>query len=294
MTAFRTLTAGECASVASLLERAVSRFGIRVSAGSDLGRMISEVGWLGAFAEDSPQPETGWRIDKDRTARAFLLVEQAGRLARALTYASDCRGIRTKTRVLKDRLNRLVSLREQAQDAILELEIAGRLVIAGLAVEFREPDLVVKVPGTDLEIAIACKRPRGVPRIRERILDAGRQIRNSHLPGIVLIGTEPAFHGRAAGVRHFKSTTLEALRRDADQTADLILRTSTREIGHVFDSAPVLGVHFCGIVTGWTSEPSAYSYAWIRRTLPRLDMPGAARLMNQFDEWLFPETQIAA
>jgi hypothetical protein len=50
-----------------------------------------------------------------------------------------------------------------------------------------------------------------------------------------------------------------------------------------FQTSQVLGVLFCGVVTAWSQQPSAYLYRWLHRHIPNLGsrMPELVSIIEQ-------------
>ena len=72
--------------------------------------------------------------------------------------------------------------------------MAARLARASpdLTVECAEPDVVVTMPGW--EFCLACKRPRSLKRIGDKIREGKKQIGKQHRLGVIVIGLDAIFH----------------------------------------------------------------------------------------------------
>jgi hypothetical protein len=281
----RILTAAECRGIASLLDRAIAKHTIRCSPGSDLATMLDAARWMGSFPDESPQPETAYRVDPQRGARAFLLIEQARRVAVAVTWVEDAHGLGDRAKFLKDRFNRLATQDARAQDALFEIEVAGRLARTGLTIEFDEPDIIVTA-GT-ASLALACKRPRRQERIADRVSEAARQIEKQKHDGLIVIGIEALFH-RADGrrVQHFETESDVELQQVTDHRMGEILTDIAPQLQRAFQSNQVVGIMLCGVVTAWSKIPSAYLYRWVRARLPNFGHAEPS-LVNTIDQLMF-------
>ncbi len=133
----------------------------------------------------------GWE-SRPRTGRVSL-YEQAIRIAQAVALAQGIPGARERVVKLKKRLNRLTTQDEQAQDFLFELEVGARFTRLGLAITFDEPDIVLH-SSDGHRLGLACKRPRNVRRLRERLGEAADQITAGIDQGVIVIGVEPLFH----------------------------------------------------------------------------------------------------
>jgi hypothetical protein len=120
---------------------------------------------------------------------------------------------------------------EQAQDFLFELEIGARLTRLGLTISFDEPDIVL-FASDGSRLGLACKRPRNVPRLRERLTEAAAQITAGTDHGLIVIGVEPLFH-RSNDPERPTITYLggpSMVRAEANQILDNALESATQEI----------------------------------------------------------------
>jgi hypothetical protein len=282
----------ECASQAALLREGLAYFGIEVNPTSDVARMIEALEWLGSFPPDAVQPDTAFAADQKRALRAFPLYEQALRIARALAWARTIPGAREKMRFLKKRLNRLETQDERAQDYLFELEIAERLARQGHALTFAEPDIVLETSGGE-KLGLACKRPRNVRQMRERLKEASVQITSRSFPGVIVIGVELLFHKSSDRQRptilYLGDPPMVAMA--AYDILEGAVRRARPEITAAFERG-VEGILFCGIVTGWArkvvGDRSAYHFQWIHKALSH---PGALGLAEVLEAHLFPDSK---
>lgn len=288
---YERITSAQCAAQATTLKDALDYFGIKVNPTSDVGRMIASLEWMGSFPPETVQPDAAFASNRNRALRAFPLYEQALRVAGAITWARTVPGAREKVLHLKKRLNRLETQDEQAQDYLFELEIAERLVAQGHTVTFEEPDVVLHVKSGD-RLGLACKRPRNLRQLRERIKEAADQVKAQPFQGVIVIGVEPLFH-KSGDPQRPTVTYLGDPPMVASAAYDLLdaaMLRAHREIATAFAQG-VAGMLFCGIVTGWARQivgpHSAYHYQWIHRAQSHPDALGLAEVL---EARLFPDS----
>jgi hypothetical protein len=287
---FEYVTAEQCATHARMLEDGLAFFGITVSKSSDLGKMIDALEWMGSFPADAVQPDAAFAADKRKALRAFPLYEQAQRIARALTWARSIPGAKDKVIRLKKRLNRLETQDVGAQDYLFELEIAERLVGQGLKVFFDEPDIVVHF--TEEKLGLACKRPRNVARLRERIREAADQVARQPFQGVIIMGVEALFHKSGDPKRPTITYLADQGRLVARATEilDEAIARARPDIVAAFQKGAA-GILFCGIATAWNQKfqdgKSAYFYQWMHRSIPH---PYAVGLIEALEARLFPDS----
>jgi hypothetical protein len=165
---YTQVTASECAEWATVLRDALRACDVTVHPRSDVGQMIAELEWLGTFPPTASQPDAAWAENPARARIAFPLYEQAVRVAQAVALTQGIPGARERVMKLKKRLNRLTTQDEPAQDFLFELEMGARFTRLGLTITFDEPDIVLH-SSEGYRLGLACKRPRNVRRLRERL-----------------------------------------------------------------------------------------------------------------------------
>lgn len=280
----RTISAQECRDVAELLERAIARHEIRCPGGSDLDRMVKACRWMGRFPDDAIQPDAAFAADSEQAKDAFPLFEQARRVASAVTWTEEAPGLTDRMRFLRKRFDRLKTQDSKSQDAIFEIEVAGRLARTGLHVEFSEPDIVVSAGHERL--ALACKRPRREAAIADVLRGAAQQIEAQSEPGIIVVGIEAIFHRRDNGVIGFSMASDAEFAEETRVRLDALLVDVAPSMQRAFQTPQVLGVLYCGVVTAWSKQPSAYLYRWLRRHVPNLGAPTPA-LVGIIEDLMF-------
>jgi len=283
---YERVTAGECATYASILKESFARFGLKPpNPTSDIGQMIAALGWLGTFPPEAPQPDTAWRADQRKSLDTFVLFEQAKRTAIAVGWAFTIPGSEKVVVRLKKRLNRLQTQNEQALDYFFELDIAHRLARRGIPVAFDEPDLVIG--SESLKFGLACKRPRSLRGLREQIAAAARQVTRQEFPGMVVIGLEAMLH--SSGDPQKPTVTYlvdkqEQLREMVDPMIDGWLQAVEPAIEEAFAKG-VWGILFCGLVTGIATKAQdgfgAVIYEWFRRPRSSPEFPDGAQMLDQ-------------
>lgn len=251
--------------------------------------MIAELEWLGTFPADAPQPDAAWAENPTRAKVAFPLYEQAIRIAQAVALTGGIPGARERVLKLRKRLDRLMSQDEQAQDFLFELEVGARFTRLGLTITFDEPDIVLH-SSDGHRLGLACKRPRNVARLRERLGEAAAQITAGADQGVIVIGVEPLFH-RSNDPERPTITYLGDLwmvRAEANRILDAAIESASLEIVAAL-SKGVAGILFCGVVTGWARQVEAgrdaYHYQWIHRAFSH---PDALNLADVLEAKLFP------
>lgn len=292
---YEQVTSDQCATHAALLKDGLAYFGIEANPTSDIGRMIGALQWMGSFPADAAQPDTAFAADQKRALRSFPLYEQAFRIARAVAWARTIPGARAKMPFLKKRINRLETQEERAQDYLFELEIAERLVRQGHAITFEEPDIVLRTEAGE-QLGLACKRPRNVRQLRERIAEAADQVTAQSFQGVIVVGVEPLFHKsedpKRPTVLYLGDPPMVAAA--AGDLLDGAIARARPEIIAAFRQG-VAGILFCGIVTGWArqvlGDRSAYHFQWIHKALSHPDALGLAEVLERR---LFPDTTPAS
>ena len=281
------ITAADCAAIADVLETHSARLDIRLSPGSQLRGLIDDLRWLGDGAPNAAQPDAAMAIDRNRAALAFPRYEQALRIARALVLLDDSPAARAKVRLLKGSFDRLHSLDGQSQDALFELEVAGRLVARQVAVSFAEPDIVI-FPGTPGQMALACKRPRRQGRLADCIRRAAAQIRQNP-PGVIVVGVEALLQRDPVSGRPILYTvsTPEEFHDGVDQHLATTVQGARRALERAFLNGSVMGALFCGIVTAWSSSPSAYLWKWAHHVVPNNNIQGVPETLAALDDLMF-------
>jgi hypothetical protein len=180
----RALKGTECRSVVADVRAGLAHYGVTVNPTSDLARICKELEWL---AHDL---DSGAVSDRKRHNATFPLIDQASRIASALVAIRQVEGAREKVRHLRKQVDRLETQAAGSQDYLFEIEVAGRLVAAGLRPAFAEPDIRVDVAGLG-SVLIACKRPRSVTGFVDALADAASQIAASGgPPGLAIVSVE--------------------------------------------------------------------------------------------------------
>jgi hypothetical protein len=287
---YTQVRASECAEWAKVLREALQACDVAVHRASDVGRMIAELEWLGTFPPDAPQPDAAWAENPARAKIAFPLYEQAIRVAQAVAFSRGIPGARERVLKLRKRLDRLTTQDEQAQDFLFELEVGARFTRLGLTITFDEPDIVMH-SSEGHRLGLACKRPRNVDRLRERLGEAADQITAGDDQGLIVIGVEPLFHKSHDPERPTVTYLGDAsmVRAEANRILDNALGSARLEIVSALGKG-VAGILFCGVVTGWARQVAegrdAYHYQWIHRAISH---PDALELAQVVETKLFPD-----
>jgi hypothetical protein len=290
------ITGLTCATVAKALRKGLDVLGVSLDPQNDLARMLREIEWLASLGDGEPNT---WRVAtravEERIDAAAFLVEQALRIAAGLQMAERIENVDSLRRWLRKRINRLNGFDSEAQDHLLELEVAGRLARwPDLSVAIEEPDIVFTVRGH--RVVIACKRPRGLHTVAPNVDRARGQIRQAwqasgaRPPAIIVVGIESLLHSREDGsfsVPHFvEANEAEVLgSRVLDQAAE----ASHHEAQRAFDEG-VSGILFMGSLSFHTERPPAYQSANVHSSLTSGE-PGGRELSDQVKRLLFPRAQ---
>ncbi len=272
------LTAEHCRAVAMSLRRSLADLDWVLPTASPLAKLLIEVEWMGSFDGPPRDAATGASSeDPERVAMAFLRFLQLEDTARSLdALGSTARENPEALKALRRHHDRLATQDADALDYLFELEVAGRLVRGGARVRFGEPDIIATAKPFG-RFSVACKRPRNLARVRERISEGARQIERRALAGFVVVDLQPLIFKNDASERPTRFYDLagaaelrEELAIDMDEAialvADAVARA--RAVPHV------TGVVFAA--TGWGlhddgPEPH-YAWAWVTRpAIPRND-----------------------
>ena len=279
------MTAGQCATVASILKAVVGSLGWSLHPSSELATMIREVGWMGSFPAEAMQPEAAVAVNKQRGLEAFVLYEQAKRLAIALGWSATITGFRERAGLLRGRLDRLKTQDGPTQDFLFEVEIAYRLFRHGLPVALDEPDVIATLED-DVKLAVACKRPRSLAGVAQAVRRGSRQIRARGYPGFIAVGMEAILHRSGDPSR----PTVLYLVSDADELqvwAEGFFASAATSAVHELTRAAgglVAGVLLCGVITGWSQHPSANIFRWFWLAI---DRPTSEGLVGRVGNLLF-------
>ncbi|MGV8038568.1 MAG: hypothetical protein AB2L07_00290 [Thermoanaerobaculaceae bacterium] len=226
---------------------------------------------MGSFDPAAHQPEAAWEADPQRAIGAFMLVEQAHRLAQVWSWGRSVPGVAERAAVVRKQLNRLHTQDGPALDFLFELDIAARLAHRGFSVVFREPDLVLDC-GEAGPLALACKRPRSVDGVGQALRRARRQIEGAGMFGVIVTGLEAVFHRTGDPKRpvfFYRSNTREELVEEATRALDDTIQKTRRVIDQELAWPRVLGILFCGVITGFIDQPSASIFEWVWRPISK-------------------------
>lgn len=288
-TRYVRVTAAECATHARILRDALAEFGVSPNPTSDLGEMLAALEWLGSFPPDAFQPDAAGQADRKRSFKTFVLYEQAKRTAMAVAWAHGIPGSEKIVKRLRKRLNRLETQDAEALDYFFELDVAHRLFKRGVPVSFgdpdlREPDLVLG--SAPLRFGLECKRPRNIPRMRERIGDAADQVTRSGFPGMIVIGLEAILHTSddpAKPTVTYLVQSPDELPELVDPIIDQAIAEARPDIEAAFRKG-VRGILFCGLVTGIAEHIGDYAgliFRWFRRPVSNPQSPEDAALLDE-------------
>lgn len=280
---FTQLTGEECARIADSLEESSRFLNLIVAPTSDFATMIARMRSMGArsglvFATEL---DSDARTERNR---AFLRVEQAKRLAATLHACRSLRGVERVLPRLKKQFDRFSTQVASAQDFLSEMETAARLSKRGLDVCFAEPDIVVQAEHGAFGIAV--KRVRSLSSFKARLSEGSAQVNASKLPGIVLVDLEAVLNDVGPGkVAINLVETLDHLKSHATAAMEHVATIHSGAIGTAMNGS-CGGVVLCGLMTGFTQRPSAYSYSWNVVSRCRTNEPGACSLVSQVAQLL--------
>lgn len=288
---FRHLTADRCNTIGRKIRNGLDALGFTPPPEATVEQMAQDSQWLGTGPQDIFADGGRYHEDRPRFAKAFVRMEQAGRIADLLTWAQQIDGVRSHVRRwIEKRIDRIDTQDEQAQDYLFELELAGRLAKwPGLQIELAEPDILIRYTSDHPPMALACKRPRTPRSARRAIEEARDQIRASGCHGAIVIGTEAIFHRTENGSSApcvFQVDTPAQAKAHGNELLIELAETVRQQPRRVFHKR-VAGVFLCGILTYWSRRPSAYGYVWIRRAIPNLDVAYTVQTLEALDHLLF-------
>jgi hypothetical protein len=274
------LTSAKCRTLASILKKSLADLGITVPPGSDLAKMQDAIDWLASFPLTGDLLAKAQRKDGRRAVDAALWYEQAQRITIAIGWACRIEGGAALVSRLRKRFNRLQSQDAPALDFFFELDIAHRIAQRGLSVSLQEPDILVQVD--DLQIAVACKRPRSLKGMAARIKEGADQVVKRGLRGFVVVSLEPCFHrphGPQRGVVGYDVKDLDELIKVAEPMVENAIRVTSPILAGIFEKG-LWGVLFCGLITAYARRPPALIYHWARRSISNPRFPGAAERLE--------------
>lgn len=280
MANLESLTSAECRTLSSILAKSFSYLAITVPPGSDLGKMQNAIDWLASFPTNCDLLVEAQRKDERRTVDAVLWYEQAKRITIAIGWACEIEGGDALVRRLRKRFNRLESQDVSALDFFFELDIAHRIAQRGLLVSLQEPDILVQVD--NLQIALACKRPRSLRGMAAKIKQGAEQVIKRDRFGFVVVSLEPYFHmpyGPQRGVFAYSVEDLDHLIEVAEPMVEDAISATSPALTQIFDKG-VWGVLFCGLITAYARRPPAVVYHWARRPISNPRFPGAAERLE--------------
>lgn len=138
-------------------------------------------------------------------------------------------------------------------------------------------------------MALACKRPRSRRSAGRAIEEARNQIRASGYHGAIVVGTEAILH-RAEEAASAPYVFQVDSPNDAKVHGEAVLSElegMVRDQPHRAFDELVAGVFFCGLLTYWSRQPSAYGYVWVRRAVPNAEVPYTDGTLQALDHLLF-------
>ncbi len=267
------LTPGRCREIEAVLREITSALGLNLRPAADLAVMIRELSWMGTFPDSDYQPDAAFLADHERAIAAFLLVDQAHRIAQAWIWGRAIPGAAEGAHVIRQRLDRNRCQEGPAHDFLFELDIAARLARRGAAVCFEEPDLVLNNEGAD-PVGLACKRPHSIAGVANALRRASKQIRRSGIPGAIVLGLEALFHRSGDPARPvviYRGLNRKDVMAEAARQVAVIEASVKGPLRRACSSEGVAGVLLCGVMTAWVDEPSAHIFQWVWRPVARPD-----------------------
>ena len=295
-TTIHEFSADDCNAVASSLRESLDLLNVNKPAlSSDLGRILTNLDWMGSFPSPPLRPGGAAEEDRDRAVKGFLQFEQAKRVALSLKYCRDLPGASDPSRkvtTIRKAFDRLTTHGSATQDILLEFEVAGRLRHRELILEFDEPDLRVKLPVFSGTVGLACKRPRMLSSMPNSIRDAVHQIETAKIPSIIVIGVEAILYSNSPDgtpSNFYIEATPGAVLESIESDFDRILQNSNTllAVSRALDSN-LLGVIFCTIATGFAMradtkpdlKDAAYVFQLLSRVIPNDSIAGAPEIVE--------------
>jgi hypothetical protein len=238
----RPLTAAVCKDATAQVRESLAHFQVPIVAGGNLDQMLRALERVGELLS-GPIPATGAITDRQRQEVRY--VHQVTRLASMLRGLQLPRVSGAVAKELQTWLtksfNSLETLDAEAQDHLFELEVAAALAHQGLCVSLEEPDLVVEGLPLVPKLAVACKRPRRLKKVDDKIREGIGQLRKEGLPGVVAVSFDSVLNadpgsrrpipwvarssriGLDAGEEHFRTLIGQAHRRINSRQDPLLL-----------------------------------------------------------------------
>jgi hypothetical protein len=280
--------------IAKRLRAGLDAFGVTVSAGQPIGRMIVDLEWIAAYTADPFEPGGAREAAPERFDRAYSRSLQAHQIAEILERAQRVVNITSHIRQwIPKQIDRIERADEQAQDHLFELEVATRLALwhlngEGIEVSLEEPDISIRLPSEPAggSQVLACKRPRSLSAIRANLQKGVTQIRDSRRvdprrTGIVMINLD--------AMRDWQTIVSTpdgaAAEREGLARVARIASAAARDVERERDPA-CLGVHFSACFLH--SVPGErYGYFWVDHSAPDPSIGTASASLDTLHRLLF-------
>lgn len=212
--------------------------------------------------------------DVHRAARVYSGFLQFQAIAAGLKACASIIPVDHRIRwALHEPYDRVESLDKEAQDHLFELEVAGWLVRRGLSVAFEEPDITCQLPKIGV-VALACKRPHNLKRLKRRISSGAEQLERNARPGVVVIDLQPLMFATGDPVRPTyldQHVSEAAFLRSVEERLDDWARAA-RKVTLLArkDRAGFLGAVFAAMAWGEyrVGDDVANAWAWVARPSP--------------------------
>lgn len=244
------LTKQECLTTAYKINDGFARYGIPIRPRSDIGLLVKETRWLAEYIDKSRNSLS--EKEQRRFIDAFLRVEQAKNISNIFYRLDEIHIPNHKLKFLNKRLDRLNREGDsKAPDILFELEVAGRLARFKTFwnIQFAEPDIVIEFPGG--EIAISCKRPKGVKGLSGRIKAAAKQGDKSDLSFLIIVGVRDIIMEES----FLRFRTHDEFTKFVDDSLEKLMNNYSAPINYAFEKGSG-GVIFCDRFVAFIDEPN--------------------------------------
>lgn len=132
-----------------------------------------------------------------------------------------------------------------ARDTQFELYVAALCQYAGIPVEVREPDIIIKPAG--VRLGVAAKRVKSARKVRERVHEGGAQLKRAGLVGIVALNLDELVP--LNDQRLFRDSA-EELKPTPRELVNAMVNSQRKAIAIGAASSPVLAVRVSVVAVG--------------------------------------------
>lgn len=273
----RVLTAEVALKSARDIREGAARLGVTLARQNDLEKIARDCELFASLEGKASPPDA-------RFIEGLMAAEQGMRLAATLSMAGQVQGAEKLATWVRGHINAIETQDEEAQDHLLELEVAGRLAREPrLSVSIDEPDIVITVPAGQMTVAI--KRPRTAKGVGWAIRKARKQIKRSNRKGMIVIGTEALFHHSNDPLRPTVLYRFETSEEAGTEGMRLVKEAALAARSQIekacLRESAVGGILFFGALTHVFLKPEpGYGSRYVRGVFPNDGYPGARETLK--------------